>query len=143
MNPLNAGSGVKALILKERTVLILQKANGDPDLPGGRVEAHETSGEALRREFIEELGPITVEILGPVAEWSFRKRLDLMIEGTTWLCCYESGPISLSNEHSAFNWVPLDQLQDTGIHLRYGLDNLGTESIERGKIYERGLPGIS
>ncbi len=143
MNLLNARSGVKALILKWDTVLILQKPSGKQDLQGGRVEAHETPEEALIREIMEETGNVAVNIMGPLAAWTFVNRSDLCVTGTTWLCHYLSGEISLSHEHAGFSWKPLSQLEGLEIYHKYGLDkfmvNFKTLSPERRKNYDRRL----
>ena len=135
--------GVKALLVRNDKFLILYKPNGNPDFPGGRVEGQETPEEALRREITEELGSLNIRILTPVAEWCFSKRPDLLIKGSTWLCSYEGGQISLGKEHSSFVWVQWNELRGTDIYWRYGLDkfmtNFKTLSQERRITHDRTL----
>lgn len=143
MNLFDTGSGVKAIVLRGDTVLILQKSNGKQDLPGGRLEEQETYKEALARELFEEIGGPTVKIIRPLATWFFTKKSGLYINGTTWLCHYLSGDISLSPEHTGFSWMPVGELKEQEIYHKYDLDNLGTGPIEGGQTYERGLSGIT
>jgi 8-oxo-dGTP pyrophosphatase MutT (NUDIX family) len=78
--------------------------------------------EALRRELLEELGTVKTKIIGPFASWSFLNKSNLLINGTTWLCRYETGELLLSPEHSGFAWRILDQLKNKDIFKKYGLD---------------------
>ena len=103
------GKGAKALIMLEKKALLLVKPNGDPDLPGGRVEEDESRQSALHREIMEETG-LRVSILGPIAEWSFMKNAGLRITGVTYFCVYSGGQIILSNEHSGYFWADLDKV---------------------------------
>lgn len=62
-NPIDVAVGI--LIKENGDVLMAQRPTGKPyegywEFPGGKVEAGETCEEALKREFIEELG-ITIQ----------------------------------------------------------------------------------
>lgn len=52
--------GVYGICLSDERLLIIRKGNGPYtgryDLPGGTIEAHESLTEAVRREFLEEVG---------------------------------------------------------------------------------------
>ena len=138
----NSGTrkGVKGLVIRGPQALILLKPNGVPDLPGGRVEPGENPFEALKRELLEEAGQVEVRIAGPLGTWFFLNKSGLLINGTTWLCCYVTGNVSLSSEHSGFTWKPVNQLKDLDIYHKYGLDkfslNSQSHSVERGKTYD-------
>lgn len=54
--PAELVSSVRAIVLREDSVLIMTNLDGDYILPGGRVEKGETFEEALRRELLEEAG---------------------------------------------------------------------------------------
>ncbi len=101
--------GVKGLIFKGSDILTLFKSNGESDLPGGKVEFGENQIEALNREITEETGLI-VKIQDPIAQWSFIKHTGLRITGVTYLCQYLGGQVLLSDEHSDFFWLPLNNV---------------------------------
>jgi len=66
--------GVKGIVKKGDHILVLVKPDGLLDLPGGRVENHETYKTALRREIDEETG-LEVVIQKSIEEWRFYKTL--------------------------------------------------------------------
>lgn len=55
-----AHAGVYGIYIKNLKVLLIKKSRGPYegmfDLPGGKIEKNETLEQALRREFIEEVG---------------------------------------------------------------------------------------
>jgi 8-oxo-dGTP diphosphatase len=58
--PIQKHTGVYGLVKKDGKILMIKKSRGPYegmyDLPGGRIEEGEKVEEALRREFIEEVG---------------------------------------------------------------------------------------
>ena len=54
-------SSVRALVFRDKSILLMQNLDGYHIHPGGRVEAGESHLDALRREIVEEAG---VEITG-------------------------------------------------------------------------------
>ena len=103
------GKGVKGLIMDGDKVLILEKPDRKPDLPGGRAEPGEGLLEALSREIDEETG-CQAKVLGPVVEWSFWKNPYLAIKGITFFCQYLGGKVHLSDEHSGYNWIRIKEI---------------------------------
>lgn len=103
-------TGVKGLIFRDGRALILIKANGEPDLPGGRVEQNETSEETLYREVNEETG-LKVEPQKTATEWSFMKEPELQVTGMTYYCQLLGGTLKLSPEHSGHRWVESGELR--------------------------------
>jgi 8-oxo-dGTP diphosphatase len=101
--------GVKALVLKEGRFLVLLEPNGDPDLPGGRLEDGEDFREGLDREILEETG-LKVVIMDPLVHWSFMKGSEFLVRGVTYYCQYLGGHLTLSSEHSDHYWLELDKI---------------------------------
>jgi ADP-ribose pyrophosphatase YjhB (NUDIX family) len=58
-------SSVRAVVLREDSVLTMTNLYGDHILPGGRVEEGETHSEALRRELFEE-ARVELAIMGRI-----------------------------------------------------------------------------
>lgn len=100
----DTGRGVKALIMRNGEILVLQTPKQVYDLPGGRVEKGETMKTALLREISEETG-LTVKIKGKYTDWEFKKSSDLKITGLTYFCDWLAGQIRLSKEHDSFCWL--------------------------------------
>lgn len=115
------------IILKntEGKILILKNAAGTGeqdyyDLPGGRINKNEfeTPYETLiTRELAEEVGKkVTYELsLDPVsfARHSFfskRTKKDTQVLYLVFEARYLSGDVSISDEHSDFQWVFLEKL---------------------------------
>jgi 8-oxo-dGTP diphosphatase len=103
--------GQKAFIEKDGEVLVLSRANGGwLDLPGGKIQEGETDlGESLIREVREETS-LEIEIGEP-----FITRHSVFPEGhhnagkkiflVSYKCKYKSGEVTLSEEHSSYQWV--------------------------------------
>ena len=101
--------GVKGLLFRDGKVLVLIKSDGEPDLPGGRIEAGESLEDGLHREIKEETG-LNVLILRPNSEWSFVKGPAQRVIGMTFDCRYLSGNLKLSPEHSGHRWANPSEL---------------------------------
>ena len=130
MPTMDTSYGVKGLMIRGEKVLLLQKYDGRYDLPGGRLEVGEGCREGLYREIHEEIGLSKVKITDRFVPWTFINRSYAVIKGTTWLCHFSGGPISLSSEHAAFRWIPLNELQGLDIHQKYALDNLNLNYLK-------------
>ena len=115
-------TGAKALIIKDDAFLVLIKANGRNDLPGGKSDFGESFEDCLNREIDEETG-LKVNIQYPVAYWSFIKRPSLHIRGITYICEYTYGNIKLSNEHKYFKWVKIKNIRSIKFRPSYGTEN--------------------
>jgi 8-oxo-dGTP diphosphatase len=115
-------SVAKSVVARDGKVLVLTRADGRPDLPGGRLEEKENFEQCLHREIQEETG-ITVRILWIIAEWRYEKGPELTVAGITYLCEYLSGDVKLSSEHREYCWmtpVELEQLGFNGHNFRRG-----------------------
>lgn len=114
------GLAVKAVILDEsgRCLLIRRSAHnknfvGCWEWPGGKVDPGEDFAAGLHREVAEETG-LTVELTGLAGATSFE-----MPKVNVVVLCMESrlisGNVKLSEEHDAFVWVPLTELERTNL----------------------------
>jgi len=117
------GTGVKSIIENQRKALVLVEPNGDLDLPGGRLEPGESSINCLIREIQEETG-VSVEVLKPIASWSFSKGAQLLITGKTFICKYLGGRIILSPEHAGYFWVKFEDVNKLNFKHSYGVNSI-------------------
>lgn len=107
----------KALILNSDGHILLMRDSGQGDhanskgkwdIPGGRMEAGETPGEALARELKEEVGvvvdaslarPIHVDLWGVGGDI-----VNSPIVGIFYLVNIGAATVQLSDEHSEYMW---------------------------------------
>lgn len=76
---------------------------------GGGIEYGETPVQALEREYKEETGlQISAKEIFHVRT-GFRNEQPLLV--LSYLCRYKSGNISLTEEHSDFQWVSIETLK--------------------------------
>ncbi|OLS13740.1 MAG: Nucleoside triphosphatase [Promethearchaeota archaeon CR_4] len=98
---------IKAIILKEGSILILRKSDkvdiypGQWDLPGGRLDPGESWNEGLSREVREETA-LEVTFIREIRTWQSLKWDTI---GKTVACDYVSGEVQLSWEHTEYYWV--------------------------------------
>ncbi len=115
MNTKPYGLAVKAVICDGagRCLLLRRSAYnknfvGCWEWPGGKVDQGEDFATAVHREVAEEAG-LTIALTGLAGATSFE-----MPKINVVLLCMEarlvSGPVTLSEEHDAFAWVPFAAL---------------------------------
>ena len=102
--------GVKGIVRKDGSILVLVKPDGALDLPGGRIENGETIKSALQREIVEETG-LKVDIHHPIEEWSFYKTPNQLIKGVTLECDYIEGKVKLCSEHKRYFWAAIKSIK--------------------------------
>lgn len=87
-----------------------------PDLPGGMVDPGESDRGGVVREIVEETG-ISVDINEVVPVYSkteFYSDESKSVTKHLFIVKLDSTPtVQLSWEHSAYRWVPLDELQNS------------------------------
>jgi 8-oxo-dGTP diphosphatase len=96
-----------------RCLLIRRSASsranaGDWEFPGGKIDPGESFDDGLLREVLEETGlVISLERVAGCAESELpeRKVAYLILEGRVL-----GGQLRLSDEHDAFDWVPVAEL---------------------------------
>ena len=102
----------KALIVKDGMFLALKRSDSDSqylDLPGGRMEYGEKLTDTLIREVFEETG-LKITPKNIIDSWDLIEA-NRQISGVIFQCSMASGEISLSPEHSDFEWLGGDSIQ--------------------------------
>lgn len=102
---------VKAFIIRDGKFLVMHN-NGEKrdlwDLPGGRMQFGESAEQTLKRELIEEAG-LSVQPIRILDIWDRFDREDYQVTGIICLCTAEEGQITISDEHDAFRWLPVER----------------------------------
>ena len=100
---------VKRLIIRDNHMLALHKPTARMfELPGGRMEFGETIEQTLQREMLEESG-LHVQPLMLVDTW-YLYREQYQLAGIIYLCSApDDEQVVISDEHDAFEWLPIDQ----------------------------------
>lgn len=123
--------GQKALIKnKNNEILVLYDEIIGLDLPGGKVQTGEVDViSSLKREVKEETD-LLINVKNPFYTWVFnypvqKEGLDKRTGGNLYLvgydCEFVSGEITLSNEHTGFEWVSknnYNKLHNKGGHYK-------------------------
>lgn len=103
---------VAAIILKDDKIFATQRGYGDFkdwwEFPGGKIEAGETSEEALKREIREELSTeISVDEFLCTVEYDYPA---FHLTMHCYLCSLLTEALHL-NEHEAARWLSKDELE--------------------------------
>lgn len=103
---------VAAAILDGEKVLAMQRSEkmslpGLWEFPGGKIEARESTSDALKREIYEELG-IEIELIDYLNNHSHRYDFGTVVL-TVYTAKISSGSIQM-HEHSDKKWLNADQL---------------------------------
>jgi 8-oxo-dGTP diphosphatase len=104
----------KAIIKKDGKILLLKDSKTKFwDLPGGHLKDNETLEEGLKREVKEETGLN----LSSCKQLTTRQlKLGSETKPVCFYLCTADGELDISNEHKAFKWISLKDLDeyDTG-----------------------------
>lgn len=122
---------VKGVVGWRDQVLVLKNRRNEWELPGGRLDATDSSPEvALGREFEEELG-LSVDVLDLIDSWIYDvegKRVLIL----TYACrATEPNELQHSDEHSDVALLPVERLEGAAIPAGY------VASITRGRSHLR------
>ncbi|MFH1771133.1 MAG: NUDIX domain-containing protein [archaeon] len=108
---------VKAFIVKEGKVLVIKRRPNDPhspgiwDIPGGRIEEGENPYDGLTREVKEEVN-LEVNIKVPLYVDYFTRDDGQKITMLIFVCSPISKDVRLSEEHTAFEWVEIENAKE-------------------------------
>ncbi len=108
----NARLAVKAFVVQEDRVLIVQRDTADVqqpgiwELPGGRLDIGEDPFLGLQREVKEEVG-VDVDVLYPLTVRYFTRSDGQVVTMIIFVCAPRTGEIVLSSEHVAYQWVDI------------------------------------
>jgi 8-oxo-dGTP diphosphatase len=109
----NFRNAAKAFIIEDSKLLLLKRRPNDPhkpgawDVPGGRLELGEDPFQGLQREVREET-TLGINIVMPVSVHHFIREDGQKITLTIYLCELASGEVKLSEEHTEYKWIPIE-----------------------------------
>ena len=105
--------GTMAFIERDGRILIARRHPNHPggdgglwEMPSGRLEIGESLEQGLCREVDEETS-LRIKIVAPVATWCLPHR---PLVGVAFACEYVSGEVRLTEEHTDYKWVEVNQL---------------------------------
>ncbi len=81
------------------------------DLPGGRIENNETVEAGFVRDIEEEIGKEVIYKIGPIVHTEHMEYIDGSVYACFSLGLYEGGEITLSEEHSEYQWMSADEVE--------------------------------
>ena len=96
-----------AIILRERSVLIARRRDGDWEFPGGKLEPQETLEQCLTREIHEELD-LHIEVVRPFLTVEHEYPAE-RIRLHSFICRWIRGE-PVTRDHSDVSWVAVDRL---------------------------------
>jgi len=99
------------VVLNKNKILLLQasgltKISGKWSFPGGHIDYGESIEESLKREVKEETN-LNIEILSPIKANVIDNTYTIIFAAK-----YISGEIKLSEEHSKYRWVEIDEMKN-------------------------------
>ena len=107
----------KAFIVNDGKLLVIKRSTHNAikphiwEIPGGRLEPGEDPREGLKRETMEEAG-IDIDILHPLNVKHFVRDDGQIITMLIFLCKALQDNITLSKEHTAFDWLPIESCKE-------------------------------
>lgn len=110
----NFSNAAKAFIVRDGKLLLLKRRPNDVhrpgewDIPGGRLELGESPFLGLQRETKEETD-LEINIKAPLDIHYFIRDDGQKITLMIFLCELKLGEIQISEEHTEYKWVDLNQ----------------------------------
>jgi len=108
---------VKAFVFNNNKVFLVKRAQDDVqspgmwEIPGGRLDLGEDPYLGLIREVKEETG-LYVRPISPMTVRHFERDDGQIITMLVFLCKVSGGEAKLSEEHSDFQWVYIDECKE-------------------------------
>jgi 8-oxo-dGTP diphosphatase len=130
---------VKAFIVQKDKLLILKRADDDPqkpniwELPGGRLELGEDPVFGLMREVKEETG-LYATPQQPLNIRHFTRDDNQIITMIIFLCKTFGGTLKLSKEHSEFEWIEIKKAKQKLADFFHKEINIYQKSTESKRI---------
>lgn len=131
--------GLKAIVYNEKNeILLLQRSSSNTrsglyDVPGGRMENDEDIQTALSREIKEETGLI-LENVGIILDIStFRPTAGESQIVRILFSCKVHGDVLLSDEHSNYVWVSLENISNYPLYSK----NIGMALEKYKTVYQQ------
>jgi 8-oxo-dGTP diphosphatase len=111
--------GVSGALIVDGKILIVRRSLNDDflpgyyELPGGSLEPGETKGQALIREFHEELS-LKIKILKKYHEYTYQPGPNTHCSDYGYIVALDKGEnsenLKLSDEHDKYKWVGVEDL---------------------------------
>ncbi|MCM3109553.1 NUDIX hydrolase [Lederbergia lenta] len=103
---------IKGVIIIDDNVLLLKNERDEWELPGGRLEKNEQPEICVQRETEEELG-IKCEVINMIDSWVYEVFAGKFVFIVTYfLYCNDLSKIKISEEHVAYKWFHLDEIEN-------------------------------
>jgi 8-oxo-dGTP pyrophosphatase MutT (NUDIX family) len=101
---------VKGVVIRQRRVILLKNERDEWELPGGKLELHESPAECVTREISEEL-QLHVEATRLLDSWIYTLAPGVHVLILTFGCIEtRETTASVSAEHERLEWFSLDQV---------------------------------
>ena len=106
---------VKGVLIKNNKMLIVQRSLFDEtgagtwESIGGKLEFGESFEDALKREFLEEVG-LNIFVIRQLFSTTFLTHATRQVVLLTFLCDCKNTNITLSDEHEAYKWASKSEL---------------------------------
>jgi 8-oxo-dGTP pyrophosphatase MutT (NUDIX family) len=101
---------VKGVVVRQRRVILRRNERNEWELPGGKLELHESPAECVAREISEELR-LVVEATRLLDSWLYTIEPDVHVLILTFGCTeLRESDATLSAEHERFEWFSIDEV---------------------------------
>lgn len=114
----NLAIAVKSFIVNEKEeLLLIKRRDNDPhspgvwEIPGGRLAMGENPFDGIKRETKEETN-LDIEVKEPLGIHYFTRDDGQKITMIVFLCNPLSNDVKLSQEHTEFKWIPVEEANE-------------------------------